>query len=169
MFAASRAAGKSREAAWSDVEAVVRRLESDWGVLCMSDLVLNHASFDSPWLVEHPECTYNLVNTPHMRPAFLVDRIIANVSHGIASGQYVERDLPPHLPYAKPLDKASMPDGNWPLPDAALGEQRLAALRHLLHELLLDPGPYRIHEFYMLHVDDMVRQFRNFCKGVHLL
>lgn len=140
----------------------MQKIEKEWGMLCMSDLVLNHASFDSPWLVEHPECTYNLVNSPHLRPAFLVDRIIANVSHGIATGQYLERDMPPHLSYARAPEKGSA----WPPPDCALGERRLANLRHLLNELLIDPGPYRIHEFYLLHVDDTVRQFCNFCKGV---
>jgi glycogen debranching enzyme len=33
----------------------VNRMERSHGLLSMTDIVLNHTSFDSPWLQEHPE------------------------------------------------------------------------------------------------------------------
>ena len=46
----------------------------------VTDVVWNHTANDSAWLKHHPEATYNLINTPHLLPAFLLDYEIGQIS-----------------------------------------------------------------------------------------
>ena len=62
----------SKEATFDDVKEVVDNMRTDWNMLSICDIVLNHTANETAWVTEHPEATYNLVNCPYMRPAFLV-------------------------------------------------------------------------------------------------
>ncbi len=42
-------------------------METEWGVLSLCDIVLNHTAKESKWIRAHPEATYNCNNCPHMR------------------------------------------------------------------------------------------------------
>ena len=48
------------------VEKTLRVAKEEYGLLSMTDIVLNHTASDSPWLIEHPEagpspsCTFNI-------------------------------------------------------------------------------------------------------------
>ena len=66
----------SSKATLGDVEEIVDSMRSEWGVLSICDIVLNHTANETPWLREHPEASYNLFNCPHLRPAFIMDRVI---------------------------------------------------------------------------------------------
>ncbi len=66
---------------------LVKSLNRDWGVLSMVDVVWNHTAFDTPWLLQHPEVGYNLVNSPHLRPAYALDATLAAFSWEIAEGK----------------------------------------------------------------------------------
>ena len=57
-----------------DVGQLLDTMATEWEVLSLTDLVFNHTANESPWIQEHPECTYNLVNSPHLKPAYLLDR-----------------------------------------------------------------------------------------------
>lgn len=61
------------------------RLRSHWGLLSMVDIVLNHTSFDSHWLKEHPEAAYNPDNSPHLTPADELDRALFEYSNRLSS------------------------------------------------------------------------------------
>ena len=48
----------------------------------------------SDWLTEHPEASYNPVNSPHLRPAFLVDRVLWYLNNDILEGRCEDEGVP---------------------------------------------------------------------------
>ena len=67
---------------WEEVEKLVCHMNDDWEMLSISDIVLNHTANESLWIKDHPECTYNCLNTPNLRPAFLLDQMFFKVTTG---------------------------------------------------------------------------------------
>lgn len=58
-------------------------LQSDLGLLSLTDVVWNHTAHNSDWLAEHPESGYNLMNSPHLIPAYELDEAILQFSADI--------------------------------------------------------------------------------------
>lgn len=104
------------------------------GLLCVSDVVLNHTANETPWLAEHPEATYNCHNCPHLRPAALLDAVLARVTHDVARGA-LEPAVPRRVTRAEHVDAAR-----------AAMVQRVADAR--------------LHELFMCDVDALVQRFR---------
>ena len=78
----------------NDLAALVNKMHKDWRVLSLTDLVFNHTSKDSPWVLQHPECAYNLDNSPHLRPAYLIDRILYYFNKEVAEGKWESSGVP---------------------------------------------------------------------------
>lgn len=95
---------KDKTYGYDDVEKLVNEMVRNWKILSMTDLVLNHTANDSPWLREHPECGYNLVNSPHLRPAYLVDRILLHFSVDVGDGKYESRGIPEIVDHMEHLE-----------------------------------------------------------------
>ena len=79
------------------VREIVKSMQQDWGVLSIVDVVWNHTSFDTPWLMQHPEAGYNLVNCPHLRPAYALDAALAQFSLEIAEGKWEQAGIRPEI------------------------------------------------------------------------
>jgi glycogen debranching enzyme len=68
---------------------VMEDMRSEWGVLSICDLVYNHMAVDSELLVRAPHAAYNLVNSPHLIPAFVLDRVFYHFTKDIALGMNI--------------------------------------------------------------------------------
>lgn len=86
------------------IKEALRIARDDFGLLSLTDVVLNHTANDSPWLVEHPEaglCVFSIsvrtliclvissgfspLNTPHLAPALELDNAIMSFSATLKS------------------------------------------------------------------------------------
>ncbi|KAI8971904.1 glycogen debranching enzyme [Mycotypha africana] len=71
------------------VASVIKTIRSKYGIFSLSDVVWNHTSDSTDFLLEHPEAGYNLHNSPHLVPAYELDTALVNLS-----GRFEELDLP---------------------------------------------------------------------------
>ena len=93
--------GKTKEikvdSSYMEVRQIIKDMHQNWGLLAIVDVVWNHTSFDTPWLLQHPEAGYNLVNSPHLRPAYAFDVALVNFSREIADGKWVNMGISPEI------------------------------------------------------------------------
>ncbi|KIK60308.1 glycoside hydrolase family 13 protein [Collybiopsis luxurians FD-317 M1] len=73
----------------SQVEAILKVAQEEYGLLSLTDIVLNHTANDSPWLVDHPESGFSPANSPHLTPALELDTAMIEFSSTLSS-----RELP---------------------------------------------------------------------------
>jgi len=111
---------------FTDIAKLVKFLDEEWGMLSFTDLVLNHEANESAWIAENPQCVYNLVNTPHLKPAFLLDCVLARFSQEIADGLWTDVNLPPEV----------------------RDENHLQLIEHVLQERI---EKLQLWEFYQVH------------------
>ncbi|XP_065332419.1 glycogen debranching enzyme isoform X2 [Cloeon dipterum] len=76
------------------IEKLTHKMATEWKVLSICDVVLNHTANESAWIKDHPECTYNMDNSPHLRPAFLLDAILARFAFEISQGKWQHSGVP---------------------------------------------------------------------------
>ncbi|KAJ8515736.1 hypothetical protein ONZ45_g6896 [Pleurotus djamor] len=67
------------------VEKTLHVARDEYGLLSLTDVVLNHTADDSHWLPHHPEAGYSPSNTPHLTPALELDTAILEFSASLAS------------------------------------------------------------------------------------
>ena len=82
----------------SDVELLVSRMENEFGLLGMTDVVWNHTANNSKWLEEHPEAGYNLDTAPWLQAAEEMDHQLLDYgsklqSHGLPNSISTLSDL----------------------------------------------------------------------------
>ncbi|KAL1753858.1 glycoside hydrolase family 13 protein [Schizophyllum commune] len=73
----------------SKVEEVLKVARDEYGLLSLTDVVLNHTANNSPWLADHPEAGFSPANTPHLTPALEIDSAMVEFSATLES-----RNLP---------------------------------------------------------------------------
>lgn len=91
------------DSSFLDVQDLVKEVRNEWDLLSIVDVLWNHTSFDTPWLIEHPEAGYNLVNSPHLRPAYSLDVALAQFSCEFAEGKWKADGLQPEVQSEKDL------------------------------------------------------------------
>lgn len=82
---------------FDDLKNMIEKLYKKWNMLFICDVVLNHTANCTPWLKDHPESAYNLSNSPHLRPAYVVDDAIWKFSSDISRGAYDSRGIPVYI------------------------------------------------------------------------
>lgn len=85
------------DSSYIDVHQIIKDLHQNWGLLAMVDVVWNHTSTDTPWLFQHPEAGYNLVNSPHLRPAYALDVALYNFSCEVADNEWIDMGISPDI------------------------------------------------------------------------
>ena len=82
------------ETDWAGLGQFIQMMKEEWNMLSICDIVLNHTANESGWIKANPECSYNCFNSPHLRPAFLLDRLFYQVTLDIASGALEQDGIP---------------------------------------------------------------------------
>ncbi|KAH9935947.1 glycoside hydrolase family 13 protein [Epithele typhae] len=67
------------------LEEILKVARDEYGLLSLTDVVLNHTANDSPWLLEHPEAGFSPANTPHLTPALEIDTAMLEFSAALES------------------------------------------------------------------------------------
>lgn len=77
-----------RDCRLDDIAKIIDWLRQEHGVLSIIDIVLNHTANESIWIKKHPEASYNCHNSPWLRPAFILDRVLWHLSEDIEDGRW---------------------------------------------------------------------------------
>lgn len=77
----------------NEMEKIVQEVHKEWGLFSLCDLVYNHMSNDSEFLRQHPNSSYNMHNSPHLRPAFVFDRVLHHLTIDICRGIYENQGI----------------------------------------------------------------------------
>ncbi|CAF1200337.1 unnamed protein product [Rotaria sordida] len=119
---------------YEQLKTLIDIMAKQWRVLSITDLVYNHAANDFALLRDHPEAAYNLINSPHLKSAVLLDSILMQFTRDASEGKLLSKGIP-----------------------AEIKEYHLQLIRHyLLNEKL---GEYRLWEYYICDTNSLVEQF----------
>lgn len=69
----------------SDVASLVSRMEKEYGLLTLTDVVWNHTAHNSKWLEEHPEVGYSVETAPWLESALELDTALLKFSDDLES------------------------------------------------------------------------------------
>ena len=91
---------KAQDGGYQEIDTVMQRAKERYGLGGVTDVVLNHTAFDSPWLEDHPEAGYSPHNTPHLAPAVELENALLDLTRKLSS-----LGLPTKLESNADLDK----------------------------------------------------------------
>ncbi|KAG8132646.1 hypothetical protein E2320_010492 [Naja naja] len=126
----------SKKCSWNEMGKLVEKMKNEWNMLCITDVVYNHTAANSEWLTQHPECAYNLINSPHLKPAWLLDRALWHFTCKVAGGKYSDKGLPPLIE----------------------NDQHLNCIRKIIWEDIFPK--IKLWEFFQVDVNKAVQQFK---------
>jgi glycogen debranching enzyme len=75
--------GTSIEEQHEQISRMTARMEKEFGLLALTDIVWNHTAENSDWLQDHPEAGYNLHNSPHLIAAYQLDTALLDFSSNL--------------------------------------------------------------------------------------
>lgn len=79
----------NKEQGTLEVLKTLKKAREEYGLMSLTDVVLNHTADNSDWLQDHPEAGYSPMNTPHLTPALEIDDAMIEFS-----GSLEANDLP---------------------------------------------------------------------------
>uniref|UniRef100_A0A158PC84 Glycogen debrancher n=1 Tax=Angiostrongylus cantonensis TaxID=6313 RepID=A0A158PC84_ANGCA len=123
-----------------DIEHLVNKIEKDWNMLTVQDVVWNHAAKNAPWLQEHPECGYNCSNSPHLRPAFVLDRVYHHFGVEVGRNKWASRGVP----------------------DVVNSVHHTNTIEYILRTEVLPK--VRLHEFFQVNIEENVGKFEDLAR-----
>ncbi|KAJ8965550.1 hypothetical protein NQ314_004050 [Rhamnusium bicolor] len=126
---------------FEEIEQFIAKIRKEWKITSICDIVLNHTANESQWIKEHPEVTYNCVNCPYMRPAYLLDAAFYQFSLDVERGLYEDRGIPIEVNH----------------------EDHLNAIRYHFRISVLEP--LKLEELYICDVNKLVAEFLNFARN----
>ncbi|KMQ85599.1 glycogen debranching enzyme, partial [Lasius niger] len=126
---------------YHDIERFVDKMRTEWEILSICDIVLNHTANESPFLVSHPECTYNCINSLHLRPAYILDATLFELTIEVAAGKWEFKGIPTIVDT----------------------EDHLNAIRHALHTYFLPL--VKIYELYIVDINEVIMEFLNLARN----
>jgi hypothetical protein len=150
--------GSSTTPTYADIGTLTSSLRVDWNMLTCGDIVLNHTAVNSAFVRVHPECTYNIHNTPHLRPAYVLDRALVYFARDVERGVYVESHGLPTMITDEAYLEVDEENG-------VLVTNYLQTLHHLLSTVVIPP--LNLHEYFTCDIDSIVDKFEQFLKGTH--
>lgn len=107
-----------------DVARMIETMETEHGLLGLTDVVWNHTANNSTWLEEHPEAGYNVATAPWLESALELDTAL--------------------LKFSSDLEKLGLPTTLKTIDDL---EKLMAGVKtHVLSKL-------RLWEYYVVHVE----------------
>ncbi|XP_051162472.1 glycogen debranching enzyme [Leptopilina boulardi] len=130
-----------KETTFDDVEALVKKMRTEWNVLSICDIVLNHTANESSFLLTNPECTYNCSNCPYLRPSYLLDATLFELTIQVGAGEWEMKGIPAVVET----------------------EEHLNSIRYALHSHFLPL--IKIHELYILDVNETVAEFLSLARN----
>jgi glycogen debranching enzyme len=75
-----------------DIETLTTKMQKDFGLLSLTDVVWNHTANNSKWLEEHPEAGYNMKTAPWLQGAYELDTQLLKFGSELES-----HGLPTHI------------------------------------------------------------------------
>ena len=69
----------------SDVAKLIEKMEKEYNLLGLTDIVLNHTANNSQWLEEHPEAGYNVETAPWLESALELDTALLKYGEDLKS------------------------------------------------------------------------------------
>ncbi|KAG8178835.1 hypothetical protein JTE90_016506 [Oedothorax gibbosus] len=130
----------SKKCTMEDISALVQKMRTEWKVLTITDIVLNHTANESEWLQEHPDATYNLINSPHLRPAYLLDRALWYLALDIADKKWIGSGVSPEIQ----------------------NEEHICAICDVFSQHYRPK--LKLHEFFLLDVEKILIEFERLIK-----
>ena len=68
----------------SDVADMIKKMENEYELLSLTDVVFNHTANNSEWLQDHPEAGYNVETAPWLESALELDNALLDYSDRLA-------------------------------------------------------------------------------------
>ena len=140
LFSENKYLNISEERKFSQFSDSISFLKKQYHIGAIADLIINQTSIESEWIIKHPECGYNLKNTPWLSVSYELDYILKKFSN-LFYDKEICRNFAPNIKNQQDLD-------------------------YLINELNSEIGKDNLEEYFKIDIEscseNFIKQFRNF-------